>query len=72
MTGENAGSAREWVDPDDAPEWTDEMCERAEVRIGGQVIRPAMGTLASEPLPQGFVMPRPGRLTLGDAPKRAK
>ena len=28
-----------WVDPDDAPEWTDEMFDRAEIRIGRQIIR---------------------------------
>lgn len=40
---ENLKSA--WVDPDDAPEWTDEMFDRAEIRIGDKVIRPATGTL---------------------------
>jgi hypothetical protein len=30
-----------WVDPDDAPEWTDEMFDRAEFKIGDTVIRPA-------------------------------
>ncbi|MGE0774400.1 MAG: BrnA antitoxin family protein [Sphingomonadaceae bacterium] len=29
----------EWVDPGDAPEWTAEMFERAELRIGDKVIR---------------------------------
>ena len=28
-----------WVDPDDAPEWTQEMYDRAEIRIGDKVIR---------------------------------
>lgn len=28
-----------WVDPDDAPEWTDEMFDRAELRIGDKIIR---------------------------------
>lgn len=30
---------------DEAPEWTDEMFERAEFAIGGKVIRPARGTM---------------------------
>lgn len=30
---------------DEAPEWTDEMFDRAEIAIGGKVIRPARGTL---------------------------
>ena len=47
-----------WIDPDDAPEWTDEMLERAEFSIGGTVIRPATGT-----------MTKPGRPKLAQ-PKR--
>lgn len=34
-----------WVDPDDAPEWPDEVWARAEIAIGGKIIRPATGTL---------------------------
>lgn len=34
-----------WIDPDDAPEWTEEQFDRAELRIGDRVIRPATGTL---------------------------
>jgi uncharacterized protein (DUF4415 family) len=37
-----------WVDPDDAPEWTDEMFEQAEYSIGGKVIRPATGVLTKD------------------------
>jgi hypothetical protein len=29
-----------WVDPDDAPELTDEMLDRAEIREGDRIIRP--------------------------------
>lgn len=32
-------------EPDDAPEWTDEMFERAQFSIGDKVIRPAKGTI---------------------------
>jgi hypothetical protein len=28
-----------WVDPDDAPEWTDEMFERADLYHGGKLVR---------------------------------
>jgi uncharacterized protein (DUF4415 family) len=28
-----------WVDPDDAPEWTDEMVARAEISEGNKIIR---------------------------------
>jgi hypothetical protein len=34
-----------WVDPDDAPEWTEEMLDRAEVRDGDKVIRPGRSPL---------------------------
>ncbi|PWR22709.1 hypothetical protein DKG74_11625 [Zavarzinia aquatilis] len=37
--------ATDWVDPDDAPEITDEMFNRAELSVGGEVLRPATGTL---------------------------
>lgn len=43
---ENKGNLEsEWVDPDDAPEWTDDQFDRAQFSIGGLVIRPANGTL---------------------------
>lgn len=48
-----------WVDPDDAPEWTQDQFDRAEIRFGDTIIRPANGTLN-----------RPGRPPQGDAPKR--
>jgi uncharacterized protein (DUF4415 family) len=34
-----------WIDPDDAPEWTQEMFRMAAVYKGGKLIRPATGTL---------------------------
>ena len=39
MTVNKPNSVANWVDPDDAPEWTDEMFERAEIRIGDRIIR---------------------------------
>lgn len=44
-----------WDDPDEAPEWTEEMFETAEHRIGDRVIRPATGYLG----PNGVVRGRP-------------
>jgi len=38
-------SRRGWVDPDDAPEWTKEQFERAEVAIGAKVVQRTQGTL---------------------------
>jgi uncharacterized protein (DUF4415 family) len=45
MPAKKPGSRRVWVDPDDAPEWTEEQFERAEIAVGGTVARPAQGTL---------------------------
>lgn len=39
MSESKPGSESNWVDPDEAPEWTDEMFDRAEIRIGDKVIR---------------------------------
>ncbi len=39
MSASKPSSESNWVDPDDAPEWTDEMFDRAELRIGDRVIR---------------------------------
>lgn len=47
------------VDPDDASVWSDEAFDRAEVAVGGEVIKPATGTLTR----------RRGRPKL-DAPKQ--
>ena len=44
MTGNNANFPASWVD-DDLPEWTDDQFARAQLSIGGNVIRPAQGTL---------------------------
>lgn len=35
----------DWSDPDEAPEWTQDQFARAELRVGGVVVRPANGTL---------------------------
>lgn len=34
-----------WIDPDDAPEWTEEMFRMAAIYKGDKLIRPASGTL---------------------------
>jgi uncharacterized protein (DUF4415 family) len=41
-----------WVDPDDAPEWTDDQFARAAIKIGDRVIRPANGTLTKPGRPK--------------------
>lgn len=55
MTKSSAATRPEWVDPDDAPEWTDEMFDVAQFNIGGKVIRSATGYLG----PNGVVRGRP-------------
>jgi len=45
MPAKRRGSKRVRVDPDDAPEWTQEQFERAEIAVGGKLLRPAQGTL---------------------------
>lgn len=48
----------EWDDPD-LPEWSEEVWDRAEITVGGKVVRHATGTLT-----------RAGRPPAGDAAKR--
>lgn len=43
---------RTWVDPDDAPEWSDEIFERAEIREGDKLVRAATGTLTKRGRPR--------------------
>jgi uncharacterized protein (DUF4415 family) len=45
MPAKKPASKRVWVDPDDAPEWTEKQFDRAEIAIGGEVVQPAQGTL---------------------------
>ena len=39
MNAKKPVSGSEWIDPDDAPEWTDEMFDRADLKIGDKIIR---------------------------------
>jgi uncharacterized protein (DUF4415 family) len=43
MPAKRAATKRKWVDPDDAPEWTDEMLERADLLDGDKMIRRGKG-----------------------------
>jgi uncharacterized protein (DUF4415 family) len=58
MSGNVKDTSDDWVDPDDAPEWTDEVFDRAAFYRGGKLVRPATGTLT-----------KPGRPKLAN-PKR--
>lgn len=59
MTAKEKSMKPSWIDPDDAPELTEEVAARAQISIGGKVIREATGTLT-----------KAGRPPLGDQPKR--
>jgi uncharacterized protein (DUF4415 family) len=41
-----------WTDPDDAPEWDDGDFQKAEFKIGDQVVRPATGTYTKRGRPK--------------------
>ena len=41
----------EWAD-DDLTEWTEDQWDRAEIRIGDKIIRPAQGTLTKRGRPK--------------------
>lgn len=58
MTAKKPITKQPWIDPDDAPELGEDFFHSAEIRIGGQLIRPASGTLT-----------RPGR-PKSDDPKQ--
>lgn len=45
MTAKRKDTRSVWTDPDDAPEWTDEMFDRAARYEGGRLVEPAKGTL---------------------------
>jgi uncharacterized protein (DUF4415 family) len=59
MTERKRNTKRNWIDPDDAPEWPDEVWDRAQISMGGKVIREATGTLTKR-----------GRPPMGDMPKQ--
>jgi uncharacterized protein (DUF4415 family) len=59
MAGKGRNTKDSWNDPDDPPEWADEVWDRAEIAVGGKVLRPAAGTLT-----------RRGRPPVGDEAKQ--
>jgi uncharacterized protein (DUF4415 family) len=51
MTAKERNTKPNWNDPDDAPEWNDEAFGRAEIAVGGKVVREAAGTLTKRGRP---------------------
>ena len=49
MSESNSGSNGNWVDPDDAPEWTEEMFASAEIAVGGKIVRPGKWRTTGRP-----------------------
>lgn len=47
-----------WIDPDDAPELTEEVAARAQISVGGKVIRKATGTYTKRGRPPLDDQPR--------------
>ena len=62
----------EWVDPDDAPELTDEMLEMGQHSVGGKIIRPATGVLTKDGMKRvsPYTIPIPGRPPERDVAKK--
>jgi uncharacterized protein (DUF4415 family) len=52
MTGNKPSTEPAWTDPDDAPEWSDEVLARAELRDGEAVLEPARGSLTRRGRPR--------------------
>jgi uncharacterized protein (DUF4415 family) len=58
MNGNEKNTSPGWTDPDDAPEWADEVFDRAAVWHGDKLIEPAKGTLTRRGRPK---LPNPKR-----------
>ena len=58
MSAKRKSMQPNWIDPDDAPELTEEVAARAQISIGGKVLREATGTLTKR-----------GRPPIGNQPK---
>jgi uncharacterized protein (DUF4415 family) len=59
MTAKEGNTKPSLSDEDQPIEWPDEVWDRAQISVGGKVVRPATGTLT-----------RRGRPPIGDAPKQ--
>jgi uncharacterized protein (DUF4415 family) len=59
MTAKERDTKRSLSEEDEPVEWPNDVWDRAQISVGGKVIRPATGTLT-----------RRGRPPVGDAPKQ--
>ena len=44
-----SAALKPWVDPDDAPELTEEMLDRAEIRVGGRIVQAGRPPIGDQP-----------------------
>ena len=73
MSASKQSTASEWIDPDDAPELTDEMLEMGQISHGGKIIRQATGVLTKDGMKRvaPYTIPIPfGRPPERDEPKK--
>jgi len=47
MTASKPATEEPWIDPDDAPEWTEDHFRHAQLSVGGKVVRKAVGTFSN-------------------------
>ena len=52
MSGNGRNTSSGWTDPDDAPEWTDEVFDRAAIHDGNRLVKAAQGTLTRRGRPK--------------------
>ena len=52
MSVKQKSISQDWIDPDDAPEWSAEVADRAAIWEGDRLIRPANGTLTKPGRPR--------------------
>ena len=52
MSGNGRNTSKGWIDPDDAPEWTDEVFDRAAIHDGSGLVKAAQGTLTRRGRPK--------------------
>jgi BrnA antitoxin of type II toxin-antitoxin system len=64
MTGKSKSDEAPWIDPDDAPDLTEEMLRAAAIYRGGVLVRPATGKLG----PNGIIPLQPGDRGAGRPP----
>lgn len=66
MSANKKLSPPDWAD-DDLTEWTEDQWDRAEIRIGDKIIRPAQGTLTKRGRPKLDSPKRQVTIRLDDA-----